>query len=381
MGLSGLVGAGAQAGLEQVLERRLKEAIRQQQAQQHADQLAMQREQMGMQREQMAGVNADRQANREHQRQLIDIANLQRVDQQAQKATDRNVGLDAANVLNMPGMSREAQAGELQQSVLRNPNASSAPGMLKIIEGLTKVPDKVQYTYTDPKTGQKSLRFAPKDQVEGGVDMGREPDKPTAAPRPGTHVIDGSLVDDNGRVIYTGGKGKGKDGGGSSPYATEHSAEVVRKINDLIGDPADPKAKNRINNRTAGVVGSALASLPFQTDARDVNAELESLAANLAFGQLQKMRDASKTGGALGSVAVEELKLLKNAEASIRQDQSPTNLTRQLGIIRDSANRFVEAAGAVGGLDPMRPASSRDGAAPGAAPKRLRFDAKGNPIP
>jgi hypothetical protein len=175
--LSGLVAGGANEGLEQVLERRLKEAIRQQQAQQQAEQIAMQREQMGMQREQMAGVNADREANREHQRQLIDIAKLERVDKQNRAATDRNVGLDAANVLNMPGMSREAQASELQQSVLRNPDAASAPGMLKIIEGLTKVaPRTPLHSVTVPgPDGRPMAKGVTDEELQAGVATYREP--------------------------------------------------------------------------------------------------------------------------------------------------------------------------------------------------------------
>jgi len=147
---------------------------------------------------------------------------------------------------------------------------------------------------------------------------------------------------------------------GPSTYAVEHSKGVIRKVTDLLGDPADPKSKSRITGMTAGVVGSALSRMPFQTDARDVSAELHSLAANLAFEQLQKMREASKTGGALGNVSNAEIELLQNAVASIRQDQSVENLTRQLGIIRESAQRFLDEAAKYGDLEPMAPVSSRE---------------------
>lgn len=182
--------------------------------------------------------------------------------------------------------------------------------------------------------------------------------RPTA-PRVGTHVVGGSLVDDTGKVLFTDpNKAKTGDGEKASPYAVEHSRGVVRKINDLIGDPANPNSKSRINSRTAGVGGALLSKAPWQTAARDVNAELGSLAANLAFEQLQKMREASKTGGALGQVSNVELDLLQNAQASIRQDQSPANLQKQLGIIRESAQRFLDAAERSGGLEPMAPVVS-----------------------
>jgi len=228
-------------------------------------------------------------------------------------------------------------------------------------EGIDLTPKKVQYTYTDPKTGNKSIRFAQEDQIPaGGLDMGNEPQKPEKAPRPGTHVVGGNLVRDDGTVLFTA-PDKTKP---EASFGQEKSNSIVRKINDLIGDPNDPESKGRINSRTAGVMGSMIARLPVNSEARDVGAELESLAANLAFEQLQKMRDASKTGGALGNVSEKELALLQNAEASIRQDQSPENLIRQLGLIRDSAGRFDAAAAQYGGIGPMKPATSRDGAAP-----------------
>lgn len=187
--------------------------------------------------------------------------------------------------------------------------------------------------------------------------------KPAPAPKPGAHVVGGSLVDDSGKVLFTD-PTKAKPAESSSHYEQDQSDSVVRKINDLIGDPNDPNSKSRINWKTAGVVGTGLASLPIQTEARDVHAELQSLAANLAFEQLQKMRAASKTGGALGAVSDTEIGLLKNAEASIRQDQSPANLTRQLGLIRDSATRFNQEAAKYGGGTGIAPAASHGGAAP-----------------
>jgi hypothetical protein len=101
-----------------------------------------------------------------------------------------------------------------------------------------------------------------------------------------------------------------------------------------------------------------------------MDADLNSLAANLAFDQLQRMREASKTGGALGQVAVQELEMLKNVEGSIRQNQSPSNLRKNLQEIAASAQRYLDAAEQSGGIDPMQPMTSRGGAAPAAAPAK-----------
>lgn len=171
-GISGFIGAGAQDALSEVLERRLKELVRQQQEQQHADRIALERQQQ-------ASIDADRAEGRNLQRQTLDLANLRRMDEQTQAATDRNVGLDAANVLNMPGMTPQAKAGELQQSVLRNPNASSAPGMLKVIEGLTRVPEK---KYTSPqRMADGSIQQFEEGQIPAGSKFYQEP---KTAPKP-----------------------------------------------------------------------------------------------------------------------------------------------------------------------------------------------------
>jgi hypothetical protein len=91
------------------------------------------------------------------------------------------------------------------------------------------------------------------------------------------------------------------------------------------------------------VGGSVLGMIP-GTSASNVSAELATVAGNVAFNALQAMRDASKTGGALGSVAAKEMDLLASVEGSIRQNQSPENLKAQLGKIRESMER-VKLAG------------------------------------
>lgn len=131
-------------------------------------------------------------------------------------------------------------------------------------------------------------------------------------------------------------KGTTGEPGGPSEYSVDRSRDTVRKVDDLLP---------RINQLTAGVVGSTIARLPMNTEARNVSRELESLAASVAFDQLTRMREASKTGGALGQVSNMEIGLLQNAVASIRQDQSPENLVRQLRLVRESAQRFLAAAG------------------------------------
>ena len=50
---------------------------------------------------------------------------------------------------------------------------------------------------------------------------------------------------------------------------------------------------------------------------------------------MQQMRDASKTGGALGAVSERELDLLMNAYGNINQSTSPPQLKENLQTIKN----------------------------------------------
>lgn len=90
-------------------------------------------------------------------------------------------------------------------------------------------------------------------------------------------------------------------------------------------------AKTLAGFSTSGI-GSVLAGVP-GTDARDLQARLETIKANLGFDRLQQMRDMSPTGGALGSVAVQELMALQATVSSLDQAQSPAQLRQSLSRI------------------------------------------------
>ena len=84
------------------------------------------------------------------------------------------------------------------------------------------------------------------------------------------------------------------------------------------------EAKALTDWTTAGVAGYNRA-FP-ASDARALAGKIETIKANLGFDRLQQMRDQSPTGGALGSVAVQELNALQSTVASLDQLQSPSQL-------------------------------------------------------
>ena len=79
------------------------------------------------------------------------------------------------------------------------------------------------------------------------------------------------------------------------------------------------------------------------TKARDFEAKLDTLKANIGFDRLQKMRDESPTGGALGQVSEMELRQLNAALGGLDQSQSPEQLRENLLRIRDHYIRAVSA--------------------------------------
>jgi hypothetical protein len=91
----------------------------------------------------------------------------------------------------------------------------------------------------------------------------------------------------------------------------------------------------------SGAVGFQLgaAFIP-GTAAADFSASLETLASQIAFRVLQTMREASKTGGALGQVSEVEIGLLRNNLAALGRSQSELQFKQSL----DKIILFVEGA-------------------------------------
>ena len=131
-----------------------------------------------------------------------------------------------------------------------------------------------------------------------------------------------------------------------SPY----NAVVLDTLNDIIpaldGDTSWFSAE-------AGLPGAIFRQFP-GSRATDFAAKLDTLKANIGFDRLQKMRDESPTGGALGQVSEMELRQLNAALGSLEQNQSPQQLQENLKRIRDHYIRAVsalEAEYAAAGID------------------------------
>lgn len=72
------------------------------------------------------------------------------------------------------------------------------------------------------------------------------------------------------------------------------------------------------------------------TPAADVKRLIDTVKANAGFNELQKMRDASPTGGALGQVTERELQFLQSVIGSLEQDQSSEQLIYNLERVKEA---------------------------------------------
>lgn len=102
---------------------------------------------------------------------------------------------------------------------------------------------------------------------------------------------------------------------------------LIAGAEELMGSPA--------LGRITGVVGY-FPDWP-GGEAADLRAMLNTLESQVAFSVLQNMRNASKTGGALGQVSEREIDFLKNNLAALKTSQSKEGFQRNLQKLIDWA--------------------------------------------
>lgn len=313
MAISGLIGAGAQAGLLEQLQMQLA-----QQAQ--ADRIRLAEEE-----------NARRdQALSEQQRQF-DANLLQRQTEQQQDmdsdAADRRqrmnlVGLEQMNA-DRDMMDRGAQRQQIEGLLGTLPEGVRTLVNLKGlgINGVT------------PEMLQSPEQAAALRQADEDADVrraGRIADaQASAAAR---HREPRAVAQQDS----------------TNAYSDERNARTLGAVDALMG---------KVSRWTTGM-GSMLSGIP-ETDARNFAAELDTLKANIAFNELAQMRAASKTGGALGAVSDKEMRLLESSLAALDTGQDPAQFRTQLARIKDSLTRWESARGGnAPSAAPMQPSAS-----------------------
>jgi hypothetical protein len=101
-----------------------------------------------------------------------------------------------------------------------------------------------------------------------------------------------------------------------------------------------------------GLTGAAVGKIP-GTQAYDLRRTVDTVKANVGFDTLQKMREMSPTGGALGQVAVQELTMLQATIGNLDANQSEPVLKRNLTAAKKHYENWKQimqqAAGGTGG--------------------------------
>lgn len=105
---------------------------------------------------------------------------------------------------------------------------------------------------------------------------------------------------------------------------------VLRKIDQVADDATDNAGW--FETGTSGNLARSV--LPRGTAGHDLSANISTLQANFAFDALQAMREASKTGGALGAITERELKLLEDSLSNIDPGQSHDQFIQNLAEAR-----------------------------------------------
>jgi len=148
----------------------------------------------------------------------------------------------------------------------------------------------------------------------------------------------------------------------------------ISALKDLITNEQKLKGADKINpfNRVTGVVGKAGEKLPGSARV-SAKGYVDSITSNIGFDKLNRMRQESPTGGALGNISNVELGLLQATLGSLNLDAEPEVLLRNLNRLATIYNTVMRKAAAYPNAQEYGFAPAPSGAAPspaGAVPPR-----------
>lgn len=183
-------------------------------------------------------------------------------------------------------------------------------------------------------------------------------ERPTTEQRPVSISPGGQLVSPTGKVLATNPHKPAPEQKSPPGYRSTPTGDLEA----IPGGPADLKLQGQFNQDTAsltntesaldrlstaanevmrhpgleGITGlrGALPDVP-GTNAANARAKLQTLKAQVGFNVLQEMRNASKTGGALGSITEKELGFLQSALAALDTAQDADQYRESLQKIMD----------------------------------------------
>lgn len=271
----------------------------------------------------MMGLQAFQQAHQAQQQEAFRQAQMKRMEEQLQLQRE-----EAARKANMP-----ITAGPGTQ--LFRPGESS-PFYTVPFKPEPTPPPRPPMT----RTVQRGTETVTEEFVDGQwKEIGRGPKfqpprtEPTAQPKPPTGFR--WKADSPGELEPI--PGGPKD---TAPKDAARAQGAIQKANIVIGKVDE--ALKQVGFFSTGLTGSLLGMVP-GTGAFDLDKTIDTIKANLGFTELQAMREASPTGGALGQVAIQELAMLQSTVASLEKGQSEDNLKRGLQQVKTHFENWKKA--------------------------------------
>jgi hypothetical protein len=185
--------------------------------------------------------------------------------------------------------------------------------------------------------------------------------KPTWDAARGVFIVPPTPENPQGTVIQPQGLPKtGQERKFEGDEAKEKSRfdSAIKKADLIIGTAGE--ALQQADPMTTGLIGDIRrtnAGRLTGSGAYDLSKTIDTIKANLGFQELQAMREASPTGGALGAIAVQELVALQSTLASLDAGQSEDQLKRNLRKVQDHYRNWKTAVEKAGGANPAQPSA------------------------
>lgn len=278
----------------------------------------------------------------------------------SQLSAGQPVDLSAARDRMMQTQSQQALSGQMQSgSMLENFSpqereylATLPPAVAQELIGqrIFAQPEPVEYDVLgsglviDPATGNVVADHRTPEGPGTVVNVNGDEAGPQMGPVTAGYVAIQDPTEEAGyRMVPIG--GGPADTSTADSNRTEGAAVSSVNVLETVGDLREMIEGHE--GSTTGLFGSMLRNIP-GTQAYDANALTTTIRSNLAFDQLAAMREASPTGGALGSVSAPELALLESNLASLDLAQSPERVMASLGNIEQEYTRILRKAYATG---------------------------------
>jgi hypothetical protein len=117
-------------------------------------------------------------------------------------------------------------------------------------------------------------------------------------------------------------------------YTLKNVVDAKQAAESLLNNPAYIKS-------LSGITAPAMANVP-GTDAYTAKKLLDNLLGRAFITEIQQMRQASPTGGAVGSVAVQEMTTLSNIQSALAAGMKESELRKQLKQYISNADRATK---------------------------------------